>query len=96
VSDGRNREGEIIARLAAEVEIAQKRPERSNQLLCGWGSTSAGTFQKKVAYCLRSPLTDILAERLEQLRGTASVLPKSWLLHPAMRFKPVAEGSHKS
>jgi hypothetical protein len=41
-------------------------------------------------------LTDILAEHLEQVRGTASVLPKSWRLHPAMRLKPVAEGVHKS
>jgi hypothetical protein len=45
---------------------------------------------------MRSPLTDILAEGLEQLRGAASVLPKRWGLHPAMRLKPVAEGSDKS
>jgi hypothetical protein len=41
-------------------------------------------------------LTDILAERLKQFRSTASVLPKRRLLYPAMRLKPVAEGSDKS
>jgi hypothetical protein len=45
---------------------------------------------------MRSPLTDILAEGLEQLRGAASVQPKRWRLHPAMRLKPIAEGSDKS
>jgi hypothetical protein len=45
---------------------------------------------------MRSPLTDILAERLEQLRGAASVLPKRRWLHPAMRLKPIAECSYKS
>jgi hypothetical protein len=43
-----------------------------------------------------SPLTDIFAEGLEQLRGAASVQPKRWRLHPAMRLKPIAEGSDKS
>jgi len=41
-------------------------------------------------------LTDILAEGLEQLRGAASVQPKRWRLRPAMRLKPIAEGSDKS
>ena len=41
-------------------------------------------------------MTDILAERLDQFRGPASVLPKRRLLHPAMRLKPVAKGSDKS
>src|SRR6516165_1804443 len=45
---------------------------------------------------MRSPLTDILAEGLEQLRGAASVQPKRWRLHPAMRLKPIAEGGDKS
>jgi len=45
---------------------------------------------------MRSPLTDILAKGLKQLRGAASVQPKRWRLHPAMRLKPVAEGSDKS
>jgi hypothetical protein len=45
---------------------------------------------------LYSPLTNILAERLEQFRGAASVLPKSRLLHPAMPLKPVAESDDKS
>jgi hypothetical protein len=43
-----------------------------------------------------SPLTDILAEGLEQLRGAASVQPKRWRLHPAVRLKPITEGSDKS
>jgi hypothetical protein len=43
-----------------------------------------------------SPLTDILAEGLEQLRSAASVQPKRWRLHPAMRLKPITEGSDKS
>jgi len=41
-------------------------------------------------------LANVLAERLEHLRRTASVLPKSWFLCPAMRLKPVAEGGHKN
>jgi hypothetical protein len=45
---------------------------------------------------MRTPLTDILAERLEQFRGAASVLPKRWQLQPAMRLKPFAESSDKS
>jgi hypothetical protein len=45
---------------------------------------------------MRSPSTDVLAERLEQLRGIASVLPKRRLFHPAMCLKPVAERGHKS
>ena len=44
---------------------------------------------------MRSPLTDILAEGLEQLRSAASVKPKRWLLRPAMRLKPIEEGSDK-
>jgi hypothetical protein len=41
-------------------------------------------------------LTDIFAEGLDQFRGTASVLPKRRLLHPAMRVKRVTEGSDES
>ena len=44
VSDGGDREGEIVARFATEVEITQKCAEGGNQLLCGRSSTSAGTF----------------------------------------------------
>jgi hypothetical protein len=40
-------------------------------------------------------LTHIIAEGLEQLRGAASVKPKRWLLRPAMRLKPIEEGSDK-
>jgi hypothetical protein len=45
---------------------------------------------------MRSPLTDIIAEGLEQLRSAASVKPKRWLLRPAMRFKTIEEGSDKN
>jgi hypothetical protein len=38
----------------------------------------------------------MLAERLEQVRSTASVLPKSWFLCPTMCLKPIAEGGHKN
>ena len=92
---GRYGEGEIIARLSAEVKKPQKRPEGGNQLLRRRGTTLAGALQKKVSHGLGVPLADVLAERLEQIRSTASVLPKSRLLHPAMRSKPVAEGGHK-
>ena len=44
VSDGGDREGEIVARFATEVEITQKCAEGGNQFLCGPSSTSAGTF----------------------------------------------------
>jgi hypothetical protein len=45
---------------------------------------------------MRSPLTDIIAEGLEQLRSAASVKPKRWLLRPAMLLKPIEESSDKS
>jgi hypothetical protein len=96
VSDRGNREGQIISRFATEVEIAQKCSEGRNQLLCGRRSTSAGTFEKKLAYGLRRPLADIFAERLEQFRSTASIQPKSRLLHPAVPLKPFNEGGNQS
>jgi hypothetical protein len=96
VSDSGNREGEIVARFATEVEIPQKRPQGRNQLLCGRGSTLAGPSQEKVAYGVRSPLTDIIAEGLEQLRSAASVKPKRRRLRPAMRLKPIEKGSDQS
>jgi hypothetical protein len=96
VSKRRDRQGKIVAGLATKVQIPQKRSEGGNQLLCGRSSTLTGTIQKKVAYGMRSPLTDILAERLQELRGAASVLTKRRLLHSAMRLKPIAEGSDKS
>ena len=65
-------------------------------MLCGRGSTLAGPSQEKVAYAVRSPLTEIIAEGLEQLRSAASIMPKRWLLRPAMRSKPIEEGSDKS
>jgi hypothetical protein len=95
VSDGGDREGQIISRFATEVEITQKCPEGCNQLLCGRSSTLAGPFEKKVAYGLRRPLADIFAERLKQVRSTAGVLPKSGLLHPAVPLKPVTEGANE-
>ena len=88
---GGYREGEIVARFSAEVEKPQKCPEGGNQLLRGRRPTLAGTFQKKVSYGMRIPLADILAERLEQIRSAASIMPESRLLHAAMRLKPVAE-----
>jgi hypothetical protein len=96
VSYGRDREGQIISRFATEIEITQKCSEGGNQLLGGRRSTSAGPFEKKVAYGLCRPLADIFAERLKQVRSTASVLPKSRLLRPAVRFKPVTEGGDES
>jgi len=87
-------EGEIIATLSAEVEKPQKRPERGNQSLRRRSTTLAGPLQKKISHGLGVPLADILAESLEQLRRTASVLPKSRLLHAAMRSKPVTEVGH--
>jgi hypothetical protein len=96
MSDGGDREGEIIAGFAAEVEITQKRTKRGNQRLSSRGSTFVGTFEKKVANRLRCPLIDILSERLDQLSRTASVLPQSRFLYPTMRLKPVAEGGHES
>ena len=96
MSDSGNRKGEIVARFAAEVEIPQKRPQRGDQMLCGRGSTLAGPAQEKVAYAVRSPLTDIIAEGLEQLRSAASIMPKRWLLRPAMRLKPIEEGNNES
>jgi hypothetical protein len=41
-------------------------------------------------------LTDIIAEGLEQLYSAASIKPKRWRLRPAMRLKPIEEGSDKS
>lgn len=96
VSDGGDRERQIISRFATEVEITQKCSEGGNQLLCGRRSTSAGPFEKKVAYRLRRPLADIFAECLKQVRSTTSVLAKSRLLHPAMPLKPVTEGGNES
>jgi hypothetical protein len=59
-------------------------------------TTPTGTLQKKVSYGLSVPSSDILTERLKQIRSAASIQAKSWLLHSAMGLKPVAEGSHKS
>jgi hypothetical protein len=95
VGHGRYGEGKVIARLSAEVQKSQKRPERGNQLLRRRSATLARALQKKVSHSLSVPSADVLAERLEQIRSTANVLPKSRLLHPAMRSKPVAEGGHK-
>ena len=43
-----------------------------------------------------SPLTDIIAEGLEQLRSAASVKPKRRRLGPAMRLKTIKKGSDQS
>jgi len=43
-----------------------------------------------------SPLTDIIAEGLEQLRSAASVKPKRRRLGPAMRLKLIKKGSDQS
>ena len=64
-------------------------------MLCGRGSTLAGPSQEIFAYAVRSPLIDIIAEGLEQLRSAASIMPKRWLLRPAMSLKPIEEGSDK-
>ena len=95
MSDGGDREGEIVAGLATEVEITQKRSEGRDQLLRRWNSTLAGTFQKKVAYGLSIPLADIVAERFNQVGSTSRVLPKCWFFRSAMRLKPATEGGHE-
>jgi hypothetical protein len=41
-------------------------------------------------------LADILAKHLEQVCSTASILPESGLLHPAMCLKPVTESDNQS
>jgi hypothetical protein len=96
VSHGGYREGEIVAGFSTKVDEPQERAEGSDQRLRRRRPTLSGTFQKKVSNGLSTPLADILTERPEQVRGTASVLPKSRMLHPAMRLKPFAEGIHKS
>lgn len=89
-------EGQIIARFSTEVEKPQKCPERGNQLLRCRSTTSTSALQKKVSYGLSVPSSDVLTERLKQIRSAASIQAKSWLLHSAMRLKKVAECSHKS
>jgi hypothetical protein len=95
VGHSRYGEGKVIARLSAEVQKPQKRPERGDQLLRRRCTALAGARQKKVSHSLSVPSADVLTERLEQVHSTANVLPESRLLHPAMRSKPVAEGGHK-
>jgi hypothetical protein len=87
--------GEIVPTFSTEVEEPQKRTKRCDQRLRGRRSTLTGPFQKKVSNGQRIPTADILAERPDQIRRAAGVMPESRFLDAAMRSKPAAEGGHK-
>src|SRR5580658_7124239 len=92
---GGYREGELVTEFPTEVEEPKKRAEGSDQCLRCRCPTLTGSLQKKISNGLCVPLADILAERPEEIRSTASVVPQSRFLHTTMGSEPVAKGDYQ-
>jgi hypothetical protein len=74
-----------------EAEKPQESPDRGDQVLGRARTRPLGPIEHECPDAPRVPLTEILAQSVQQVSGTATVMPEGWGRSPSVSLKPFAK-----